>query len=163
MTEFAPPPGQGYDLQRTYAENKPDFWFRWADRWWRLPNMHMLDFDIQVDVMGFQGRVSEDNPDVNALKAMVNDLFDLIMDAGHEGQASDWRAVKPRPLPMLMDLLSQWSEQSGVDEGESSASTSSSPSTGRPSKRTSKPSTASGSARRSTARPREAGALPANS
>lgn len=161
--EFAPPAGQGYDLQRVYSENKPDFWFRWADRWWRLPNLNMLDVEVQVRVMSFQGRVSEDNTDAAALLGFVNELFDLLMEAGHEGQAADWRDVPARPLSMLMDLLHQWGEQSGADEGEDSASAGSSKSTGRPSKRTSRPSTGSASARRSTARTRGAAVPPGNS
>jgi hypothetical protein len=160
-TEIAPPPGQGFDLQRTFAEKKADFWFRWADRWWQLPNLNMLDFEIQIQVMSFQGRISEDNTDAATLLAFVNELFDLLMEAGRKGQAAEWRQVQ-RPLPALMTMMSQWSEHSGVDEGESSASADSSKSTGRPSKRTSKPSTGSASRTRSTARTRAAGVLPAS-
>ncbi len=159
--EFAPPPGKGVNLQQKYADKLDDFWFFWADRWWKLPNLNLLDFDIQLQVMAFQGRVSEDSTDAEALKSLVNDLFDLIMEAGHPGQAADWREVT-RPLTMLLGMLGDWSEHSGVDEGESSASTSSSKSTGRPSKPTSKRSTGSGSPRRSTAQTRAAGAPPAS-
>lgn len=160
MTDFAPPPGQGYDLQRTYTENKTDFWFRWADRWWKLSNLQMLDFEVQLQAMSFQGRVAED-ADTATLGSFVNELFDLVLEEGHEGQSADWRKVS-RPLPALMNILSQWSEHSGADAGESEASAGSSESTGRPSKRTSNAGTASGSRKRSTVRGRAA-TPPANS
>lgn len=161
MTEFAPPPGQGYDLQRVYTENKPDFWFRWADRWWRLPNLQMLDIEVQLTVMGFQGKVTADDADINALRDMVNELFTLVLDEGQQGQGAAFQQTT-RPLHALLQLMSQWAEQSGADEGESEASAGSSTSTGRPSKRTSTAGTASGSRKRSTGRAR-AGTPPASS
>lgn len=160
---FEPPAGQGYDLQQVYAEAKKDFWFRWADRWWRLPNLHMLDFELQSKVMGF-GALTDGlgAADTSELAGHVNTLFDLIMESGREGQAAEWRETV-RPIAMLLKLLNQWTEGSGAVEGESSASAGSSKSTGRPSKRTSTRSTGSASRKRSTTQTGSAGSPPGNS
>lgn len=149
MTDMTPPEGEGYDLQRIYAEKKP-FWFYWADRWWKLPNLQMIDFEIQVKVATFDfADLTEDAAGVEAAKKKVNDLFDLIMG---EEQGAQWRLVS-RPIQPMLEILHRWSEHSGAESGESSASNGSSGSTGRPSKRPSKPSTGSGSRRRSAAKP----------
>src|SRR6185436_8384052 len=115
----------------------------------------------QLQVMGLHGKVNADDVDVDALRDMINELFTLVLDEGRDGQGAEFQETT-RPLHALMQLLSQWSEHSGADEGESEASDGSSRSTGRPSKRTSSAGTASGSRKRSTGRGRAA-APPASS
>ncbi|WP_250029812.1 hypothetical protein [Paractinoplanes maris] len=133
-----------YDLQRVYAERagKP-FEFTWADRVWTLPNLLMLDIEVQ-------DRIENLDPGSSTVETF-NSLFDDIMGAE---QGAEWRQ-QVRPLPMLMDLLAAWTEHSGAQLGEAPASDDSSKSTGRPSKRTSKGSTASASRKPSRA-PRKA-------
>jgi hypothetical protein len=164
--EFAPPPGQGYDLQKVHAEQSPPFWFKWADRWWMLPNVNLLDFEVHIEVLGFAGKLSDlsdvaTEDDIKALTEYVNNLFVKLLDAGKPGQGADFLKCS-RPLKMIVDLIFQWKEHSGGDEGESSASAGSSKSTGRPSKRTSTATTKSGSRTRSTARTRKPATPPAS-
>ena len=148
-----PPAGEGYDLQQVYAEKMRPFWFRWADRWWELPHLRMLDFEVQGQVADFDFSIlaTSDSDALEEAKTKLNQLFDLLM--GPE-LAGEWRKV-PRPLEVLLDMVQRWSKHSGTDVGESSASDDSSGSTGRPSKPTSTGSTASGSRKRSPA-PRKA-------
>lgn len=150
MTSFEPPAGEGYDLQAVYAENSKPFYFRWADRWWMLPHLKNLDFEVQAKVETFDfSMLTGTNVDLDTARNRIDDLFNLVM--GDE-QGTEWRAVNPRPVNMLLDMLQSWTKHSGVKEGEASASEGSSRSTGRPSKRTSKGSTASASRRRSPAK-----------
>lgn len=146
MTESKP-----YDLQRVYAEKagKP-FEFTWGDRVWVLPNLLMLDIEVQ-------DRIERIDTTVSTVETF-NSLFDDIMGAE---QGAEWRQ-QTRPLPMLMDLLSVWTEHSGAQMGEAPASADSSKSTARPSKRTSKGSTASASRKPSRA-PRKAATPRVNS
>ncbi|BAL87294.1 hypothetical protein AMIS_20740 [Actinoplanes missouriensis 431] len=165
--EFAPPPGQGYDLQKVHTEQNPEFWFRWADRWWMLPNIHLLDFDTHIDVLSFGSKfanISDDatEADIAVLKEHVSALFAKLLDEGRAGQGADFIKVK-RPLNVLLDLIDQWKSHSGSDEGEASASAGSSKSTGRPSKRTSTATTKSGSRTRSTVPARKAATPRGNS
>lgn len=151
MSDRRPPEGEGYDLQKVYAEKAKPFWFHWEDQWWTLPHLRMLDFEVQARVSEFDfGELAEVSGDeaIEAAKAKVNELFALLM--GPE-QAAEWAEVS-RPLEPLLDMIQQWSKHSGADQGESSASAGSSRSTGRPSKRTSTASTGSGSRKRSTAK-----------
>ena len=130
-----------YDLQRLYAEKVGGpFEFTWADQVWTVPNMRMLDIEQQerIENLDTEGANSE----------TVFKFFDDIMGAE---QGARWREVRPRPLPMIFDLLAAWLEHSKTLPGESPASADSSKSTGRPSKRTSNGSTASASRKRSTA------------
>jgi len=148
VTEVQPPEGEGYDLQQVYAEKIRPFWFRWADRWWQLPHLKMVDFEVQAKVESFEALAEKIGDDVDAAKAEVNALFDLLMG---DAQAADWRATA-RPVGMLFDMLRAWVKHSGAEPGESPASDGSSKSTGRPSKRTSTGSTESASRRRSPAK-----------
>ena len=138
---------EGYDLQRVYGEKVGGpFSFRWADRWWTLPNMLMLDFEVQDRI---------ENLDTTAAdKDALNALFDELL--GPE-QAPEWRKAA-RPIGALLDMLRQWTEHSKAKLGESPASDGSSKSTGRPSNPTSAASTASNSRKSSTAKraPRKA-------
>jgi hypothetical protein len=134
MTEKKP-----YDLQRLYAEKAGGpFEFTWGDRTWTLPNLLMLDIEVQDRI---------ENVDPSGGVESFNQLFDDIMGAE---QGAEWRK-QVRPLPMLMDLLQAWTEHSGAQLGEAPASAGSSKSTARPSKRTSTGSTASASRGRSRA------------
>lgn len=162
MSVRKPPPGKGYDLQREYTKGLDPYWFRWADQWWELPHLKMLDFEKQLDVMSLQTAVA-DIADTEALKAKLNEVFAMLMDAE---QNTEWRTVD-RPLQFLYDLLDQWRTHSEVTEeeqGESSASGGSSKeSTRRPSKPTSKASTASASRKPSTPRARKSATPRVNS
>ncbi len=130
-----------YDLQRVYAEKAgTPFVFTWADREWTLPNILMLDIEVQDRI--------ENLDSAHSTIDTFNALFDDIMGAE---QGAEWRK-QIRPLPMLMDLLQAWTKQSGAQLGEAPASDDSSKSTGRPSKRTSSGSTASGSRKQSPAK-----------
>jgi hypothetical protein len=158
MTELGPPEGEGYDLQRVYAEKLRPFWFRWGDRWWQLPHLRMLDFEVQARVEAFDfAALTANEADTELAKRKVNELFDLLMGA-EQGQA--WQAVSPRPFGMLLDMIQAWSAHSGAEPGEAPASDGSSGSTGRPSKRTSTGSTASASRRRSPAKKAAAAGTP---
>lgn len=154
MTARKPPPGvTGHNIQRDYTANIEPYWFQWADQWWELPHLKLLDFEVQLDVLGMQG-LAEDLTDAESAKNALNSLFDLLMDPE---QAAEWRKVS-RPIGALMDILGRWRTHCDVSEeeaGESSASTGSSVSTGRPSSRTSAASTKSASAKRSTPRARK--------
>ena len=145
MSEVKPPEGEGYDLQRVYAEQVRPFWFRWADRWWQLPHLKMLDYEVQARIEAFDfGELTSDD----AAKQKINELFDLIM--GPE-QGAEWRTVT-RPANMILDMIRAWAKHSGTEAGEAPASSGSSASTGRPSKPTSTASTASASRKRSPAK-----------
>ena len=147
MTDTKP-----YDLQRVYAEKAgTPFSFTWEDQVWTLPNMRMLDISVQERI---------ENIDVTAAGVeTVNALFDDLMGAE---QGTRWRDVL-RPLPMLLDLFAAWLAHSKGELGESPASTGSSRSTGRPSKRTSNSSSTSGSPKRSSPRARTAATPPVSS
>lgn len=149
MTDFAPPPGEGDDLEAIYAEKIRPYWFRWEGRWWRLPHIQALDFEAQAQLFALDLAGLVDKTDasdtVTEAKDKLNALFDLFM--GPE-QGAEWREVT-RPINMLVDLIGRWGAHSGTDAGEPPASTDSSGSTERPSKPTSTGSTASGSRGRS--------------
>lgn len=135
---------QPFDLQRLYAEKAgTPFEFTWADQIWTLPSMRMLDINVQERL--------ENLDSGSASVATINELFDELMGAEQSGR---WRQVV-RPLGMVMDLFQAWMDHAKADLGESAASSGSSKSTGRPSKRTSNGSTASGSAKRSSPRTRK--------
>ena len=147
MSDFQPPEGEGYDVQRLSAEQNKPFWFRWNDRWWMLDHIKNFDFKVQHQVESFDFSF-DDGAGIEAYEDRINAMFTLIM--GSE-QGGDWAQVPNRPVTMMLDVLREWMNRSGVQPGEAPASASSSPSTGRPSKRTSKGSTGSGSRKRSKA------------
>jgi hypothetical protein len=138
---------QGYDLQRVYAEKVGGpFRFKWADRWWTMPNMRSLDFEAQDRIENLDAAA--------ATKDSLNELFDDLL--GKE-QGPAWRDVD-RPIEMILDMFNAWLEHSKAKLGESPASAGSSKSTGRPSSRTSNASTGSASAKPS--KPRKRAAVP---
>lgn len=142
-----------YDLQRLYAEKVGGpFEFTWADQVWTVPNMRMLDIEQQERIENLQ--------DTDATSETVFAFFDDIMGAE---QGARWREVRPRPLPMIFDLLAAWLAHSKGELGEAKASAGSSKSTGRPSKRTSSSSSASGSPKRSSPRARKTATPPVSS
>ena len=141
---------QPYDLQRLYAEKTGGpFEFTWADQVWSVPNMMMLDIEQQerIENLNTEGATSE----------TVFQFFDDIMGAE---QGARWREIRPRPLPMIFDLLAAWLAHSKGELGESQASAGSSKSTGRPSSPTSNASTASASRKRSSPRARKSATPP---
>jgi hypothetical protein len=141
-----------FDLQRLYEEKTGGpFTFTWANQVWSLPNMRMLDIATQERIEGLN--------DAAANVETINVLFDELLGAE---QGEQWRHVT-RPLGMISDLFSAWLDHSKQAMGESQASAGSSKSTGRPSKRTSKASTASGSPAPSSRRARKTATPPANS
>jgi hypothetical protein len=141
-----------YDLQRLYEEKAGGpFEFTWADQTWSMPNMRMLDIATQDRIENLE--VSGSGVET------INELFDDLM--GTE-QGQRWRAVV-RPLPMILDLFQAWLEHSKQAMGEQPASAGSSKSTGRPSKRTSNSSSASGSPKPSSRRARKTATPPVSS
>ena len=138
--QTAPAVVDGDNLQEIYQKEiaRKPYRFFWADRWWELPHIAELDWKIQVEIEQFGNNVSIET---------VDELFGKMF--GPE-QAEAWGRVV-RPLPFLEMLFSRWTAHSGREPGEPSASDSSSPSTRRPSKRTSTGSTGSASRKRSTA------------
>jgi hypothetical protein len=139
-----------YDLQRLYAEKAgPPFEFTWADQVWTVPNMMMLDIEQQEHAENMQ-------PD-GATTETIFQFFDDVMGAE---QGARWREVRPRPLPMIFDLLAAWLAHSKGELGESPASDDSSKSTGRPSNPTSNGSTGSASRKRSTPRAKRTATAP---
>lgn len=143
---------QPYDLQGLYAEKAGEpFRFTWADQVWELPSVRMLDIELQDRLESLDA----DGTTVDTL----NTLFDELL--GPE-QGARWRTV-PRPVGMITDLFAAWLGHSSAAMGESPASASSSRSTGRPSKRTSNGSTASGSRVPSSRKPRKSVTPPVSS
>ncbi len=140
---------KNYD--RAYAEKRrAPFEFVWDGRDWELPHMRDVDIELLREIQG------TDNMDLDAILALMPRLF---------VKATDRQAWKDtaKPSAILIDIFSDWLAHAGQDAGESSASTDSSASTERPSKRTSTGSTASASRKRSTPRKRAAATPPASS
>jgi hypothetical protein len=163
VSDNEPPEGEGYDLQRVYAEKKKPFWFRWEDQWWKLPHPRMMDFEVQAEIESFDfGSLTQEGGDLEDAKARLNKIYGLIMG---EEQAARWRECEARPVQMQLEMLNEWMARTGASQGEAPASDDSSRSTGRPSKRTSTASTGSGSRRRSPSKkvPAKAATAPVNS
>jgi hypothetical protein len=140
-----------YSLTEKARElRKEPFEFEWDGRDWALP--HIMDTDLA-------SIPAADSGDIEAVRESVALAFRYSDD---KSQAEAWRAALPVPAVALFELFRDWHEWSGTKPGESEASSPSSKSTGRPSKRTSRGSTTSGSPRRSRAKA-ETVELPANS
>lgn len=127
-----------FDLDRLYAETRSDpYPFRWAGQRWELPSV----YDLPTTILDLIGKAELDTADIRAT---------LEAAFGPE----QWRAIQAeRPLPIraTVDLFNRWLKWCGVDQGEAQSFAASSNGTAKPSKRTSRGSTASASARRSTA------------
>ena len=139
-----------FDLDAVFAEEQADpFPFRWAGRQWELP--HMEDADVEV---------------VNEIRLKdefgLDDILSLFPRLLPEGQREAWSQVQ-KPTKALTRLFEQWLTHSGASSGESSGSGDSSSSTEPKSRRTSTGSTASGSRKRSSRKPRETATPPVNS
>jgi hypothetical protein len=143
---------QGDNLQAIYESEvaRQPYRFQWADRWWTLPHIAELDWRVQAEIEAF-------GEDVTI--ARIDELFVKIFG---EEQAAEWDKVV-RPLPFLDMLFRRWTAHSGREPGEQPALPNSSPSTARPSKRTSTGTTGSVSPRRSTQKPRKAATRRGNS
>ena len=140
-----------YDLDAIYAEVRAEpFRFRWSGRDWELPNFGDIDLRAAGLVAQIETLADEDN------KTGTIELLSKVFEYSFgEEQAALW-AKTAQNVSALMKLFEAWQKHSGTSVGEPSASTGSSPSTGRPSKRTLPATTGSGSRGRSTARRKSA-------
>lgn len=146
-----------YDLDAVYAEERGDpFLFRWAGQDWELPHFGDIDWRA-AGLAGELEELADAGGQADVPIEALQKLFDYAFGAD---QAARWAQVS-QPSTAMVRLFGAWQKHGGAELGESSASTGSSPSTGRPSKRTSRATTASGSAKRSTAS-RRSGTPPAS-
>lgn len=137
-----------FDLDALYAEQrKAPFQFRWSGETWELPAFSDIDWRALQLAVEIESLANVDNVadvDVTIIQRMFGYAFS-------PEQAERWERV-PQSTTAMIALFGQWQRHGGADMGESSASTDSSASTGRPSRRTSTGTTASGSRPRSSAR-----------
>lgn len=137
---------QEFDLDAAWAEEaRPPFRFKWAGATWDLP--HLGDMDWRAVSLADEMDVTQ-----------IRELFRLALP---EDRADEWEQTK-QPTPAMTRLFTAWLQHSGMAPGETPASDGSSPSTGRPSKRTSRGTTTSASRGSSSAR-RQIATAPANS
>jgi hypothetical protein len=137
-----------FDLDAVAAEQKAKrqpFPFKFRGQRRELANIYAV---IDLDTIE-----AAQNNDLSALRKALTDGL-----GEHAGEVN----VGAMTVDELVPLFERWMESSGATPGESPASSTSSVSTERPSKRTSKGSTGSGSARRSGAA-RKTAAPPASS
>lgn len=109
-----------YDLDALVveAENAPPFKFKWRDRVWEMPLMDALEFSDQLALE----------------EATVERSMELIMG---EDQFTEFIA-EPISTGRMRGLIKEWQAFQGLEPGESRASSRSSKSTVRRSKRTSR-------------------------
>jgi len=115
------------------AENEP-FVFTYDGTEYELPHGKTLTMRQQLDLAGAGG---DAGGFVDVLREVAPDTVDAMLDM---------------PGHATLAVIKAWNEHSGIDQGESSASTDSSKSTERPSSGTSTRTTANRSARRSQAK-----------
>lgn len=140
-----------YDLDARYAEVvKEPFQFRWAGKEWELPHFGDIDWRAAGLATQIEAVVGDDgNAEIDV--SVLQQLFDYAF--GPE-QAARWAKVR-QPVTAMTMLFTDWQKHGGTSVGESSASTDSSASTVRPSKRTSRATTTgSGSRKPSSALPK---------
>lgn len=145
------------DLNAAYAEIRRDpYSFTFGPRDWTLCHFAELDYETQAKIE-------------NSSEMGLAELAEIFEQAMGAEQFAEWRKVR-RPIGLLEILFKRWVEHSGAKQGEDSASSGSSKSTGGRSKRTSAASTGSASRSRSTAKkatakraPRKAASQPAKS
>lgn len=136
MSDLKPTPD---DLDAAYAEiRKEPYVFTWAGREFSLPHLAELDFRLQMRIEEAQSLGAPE------LLALFDEMF------GPE-QAADFAKVT-MPTGALFMLFERWLNYSGAKLGEDSASSGSSGSTGKSSRRTSGGTTGSASPKRSTAK-----------
>lgn len=136
-----------YDLDAAYAETRQEpFRFKWAGHEWELP--HFGDVDWRAAQLADDLKALGDSDGVAEVDIEV--LQKLFEYAFGPQQAKRWADV-PQNVTAMIKLFVAWQEYGGSSVGESSASSDSSASTGRPSKRTSTGTTKSGSRGRSSA------------
>jgi hypothetical protein len=100
------------------AENAPPFRFKWRDEVWEMPLMNAMPFRDQLDLES----------------ATVEESMSLIM-----GEEQFERFIaEPISTGRMRDLITAWQRFQGLEPGESQASSRSSRSTVRRSKRTSR-------------------------
>jgi hypothetical protein len=141
-----------WSLTRAYnAVRREPFTFEWEGQDWQLP--HFGDIDWRAAGLAGDLEALTSGGETATADVPVETLQSLFRYAFGPEQAERWeRAGQPGTAMVL--LFQHWQEHAGADVGEPSASTGSSPSTGRPSKRTSPGITGSGSRTRSSARPK---------
>lgn len=133
-----------FDLDAAAAEvERHPYPFRWDGQDWLLANAFLLDLRIITKAT---------DGDIDVIWAALRQALDL----GEPGQADRFETVrKPLGVDAARILFTQWVAAAGMEAGEPSASSGSSPSTEGPSKRTSTGSTASASRKPSSRRPRK--------
>ena len=143
-----------FDLDAVYAEERGEpFRFRWQGRDWELPPFGEIDLRAIESLKDLAALADADETNIAELDISA---FNKLLEHGlGPEQWVEWEKVS-QPGTAVIRLLNEWQKHSGADVGEAPASTDSSKSTGRPSKRTSSGATGSGSAKRSPARKRTA-------
>jgi hypothetical protein len=140
------------DLDVAYAEiRKEPYVFTWSGMEFTLPHLGSLDYRLQLQIEQW------DQTGVEEVMTLFSKIFG-------EEQAAAWAEVEV-PTPVLFMLFERWLAHSGAKLGEEPASSDSSGSTGKSSRRTSGRSTTSGSPKPSTAKraPRKAASPLGNS
>lgn len=127
-----------FDLDAVSRERRAErapFEFTFRGQKWQMSSLYTaLDLDT-ID--------AAQNGDLSMIRAAIT--------SGLGDQAEDFK-VGTLTVDEVVPLFERWTDASGSEPGESQASSGSSGSTGRPSKRISTGSTASASRRRSTAK-----------
>lgn len=124
-----------FDLDAAYADEVGEpFEFRWGGLKWVVP--HLADLDWRLVSLA-------DEMDIEAIQK--------VLRKGMGEQAEEWEKQN-QPTPAMLKLFDQWLEHSGMKPGEAQGSDGSSTSTAEPSPQTSTGSTASPSAKPSSAR-----------
>jgi hypothetical protein len=127
------------DLDAAYAEiRKEPYQFLWpAGRQWSLPHLSDLDYRLMNRIESYTTLTTTE------LEAL---FVEILGD-----QAEQWGQTKV-PTPVLYMVFERWIKHCGGELGEEPASSGSSGSTGKSSRRTSGGTTRSGSRSRSTAK-----------
>jgi hypothetical protein len=130
--------GKPDDLDAAYAEiRKQPYDFQFAGRSWSLPHLSDLDYRLMNRIESYTTLTTTE----------LEGLFNEILG----DQAEQWGQTKV-PTPVLYMVFERWIKHSGGELGEEPASSGSSGSTGKSSRRTSGGTTGSGSRKRSTAK-----------
>lgn len=127
------------DLDAAYSEvRKPPYDFTWSGRDWSMPHMMDQDYRVLARIEGYA-------------ELGVDELISLVADLLGKDQRQAWADVDV-PTSVLYMLFDRYMKHCGAKAGEDEASSDSSGSTGKSSRRTSGGSTASASRSRSSAK-----------
>jgi len=133
------------DLDAAYAEiRREPYFFTWSGREWSLPHIGDLDYRVLAEIESMDAIDTE----------QVLSLFSRMFTAD---QVAAWAEVQV-PTPVLFMLFERWVAHGGGKLGEAPASSGSSGSIGKSSRRTSGSSTVSASRKSSSAKPKKAAA-----